>query len=228
MKASIRKFAVAAFCLLLLPAAGLADGVVTDSCGNQKEVTNLKITIDPCMLAGGGTVSKYDAQARSGPNSFANIESTVRITGVAGQNSELTITIKSRPTWTGQNPVFTTLSLSGSVLVTQPGASVDIRLTGMLGGNPTTGKPLEITQHFADSGEFNVRIFGDQSIADLAVSTLTVTIKGDAFLDLKSVEFLGDRLQPFPEPATLLLLGTGLTGIAMKLRKRRRNDKSAT
>jgi hypothetical protein len=44
---------------------------------------------------------------------------------------------------------------------------------------------------------------------------------GNRLYDLKSLSYNFGQSAPVPEPATLLLLGTGLAGVAMRLRRRR-------
>ena len=63
----------------------------------------------------------------------------------------------------------------------------------------------------------------------VSASVLPVTITGEengCYHDFLSIHFEvtpKGNSEPVPEPATLLLLGTGLTGIAVRVRKRRRD-----
>ena len=217
MKSSFREIALAALCLLLLPAAASADGVVVDSCGNSNMVGNPPANImKTCVLAGGGT-AQYTAQARSGLNTFHDIGSPITVTGVAGQVNMFNLVIASFPHWDSRGPVLTVLTLAGTATINQPGASINVVLTGMLGG-----PALVITQNFTANSVFSISVSGFQAIADAAVMRLEVTITGNATLNLpNSAEFQGE----IPEPATLFLFGTGLAGVAMKMRKKLRKQK---
>jgi PEP-CTERM motif len=216
MRNSCRKLVLAAFCLLLLPVAAFADGIVIGPCGNANIVGVQHPMLGPCALAGGGTAS-YGAQAVSAVNFFFNLHSPVTVTGNAGQINTFMMTVQSLPQWTIPGPVLTLASLNGTVTIRGQGASVDILFTGLLGG-----PQLSINQHFVNNATFSVTITGEQAIANLAVSTLVVVINGDAtFESPDSGEFTA-----VPEPATLILFGTGLTGIAVKTRKRLRRDRN--
>ena len=215
----LKKFVLAAFCLLGLPAAALADGVVIGSCGNAPIMGAANPVFGPCPLPGGGSALQ-GAQAISGVNSFQNIHSPVVVLGGLGQVNVFTMTIISTPIWTGPGPVPTVLSLDGAVTILVPGASVDIQFTGLLGG-----PPLSISLNTNQDLVFSVTEIGDQAIAATAVSTLTITITGAALVVLPaSGQFAG----AIPEPTTMLLLGTGLAGIAIKTRRRLRSRKSGT
>jgi hypothetical protein len=143
-----KKFVLAVFCLLLLPATALADGTVIGSCGGAVITGTENPIFGPCVLPGGGS-ALYGAQAISGVNSFLNIHSPVVVLGGPGQVNVFAMTISSVPIWTVTGPVPTQLSLSGTVNIFEPGASVSIVFTGELGG-----PPLTILANFTESTVF--------------------------------------------------------------------------
>jgi hypothetical protein len=130
------------------------------------------------------------------------------------------MTIVSNPVWTVPGPVPTRLALEGTITILEPGASVNLIFTGLLGGPPLTLPAAFLVNH-----TFSVELFGDQAIANAAVSTLVITINGSASFTGNGVFESVTSNGAIPEPATMLLLGTGLAGIAMKLRKRRAEEK---
>ena len=71
---------------------------------------------------------------------------------------------------------------------------------------------LNPTQTFTFNDGVNTGSFS-LTVADLFVQTgRTANL---------TAGFTGQQAPPIPEPATLLLLGSGLTGVAVKLRRRR-------
>jgi len=212
------RFALVAVCLLLFPAASFADAVVMGPCGNINTVGNANGVINNCNLAGGGT-AQYGGQGTAGVNTFTNIASPVVVTGLAGQINVITVTVTTNPNWTVAGPVSTSVTLTCSVTINGPGATVDVAFTGRLGGLPNlpaTG--VTVSHHFAASDpNFSMTVSGDQLTANVATASMVVLIVGPAtFTSPGSGEFTGQ----VPEPATLFLFGTGLTGMAMKMRRR--------
>lgn len=114
----------------------------------------------------------------------------------------LNVTFTSPSVIAGGQGTTYTATISGSVSpnVNQGGVNIDFNNT-----------PVVFTfSNASGSGSFSL------AVADLFVETgqqanVTAGTTG--------------QQQPIPEPATLLLLGTGLTGIAAKLRKRRKDRK---
>jgi len=240
MKTLLRKkFVLAVFCLLVLPATALADGTVVGPCG-QAFIGATNQIFGPCALPSsfttpspGGGSGSYGAQAIFGVNSFMLINSPMVASGGPGQVNVFGLHMHSGPIsqiWTVPGPVLTQLSLNGMVNILEPGASVNVEFSGMLGeGSP----PLRIVANFTESTVFSVTVFGNQplfgfdeetgefNIPGVAVSLLTVTINGAA-----SFTGNGEFESAIPEPATVFLLGTGLAGVAIKTRKKLKSRKS--
>jgi len=219
MRTHILKLVLTSLCLMLFATTAFADSIMIGPCGTVIVTGNTSAnlgTAGECLLAGGGT-ALHGGRTILGANQFLNHHSPVFVTSESGQTNVLAMTIISNPTFTVFGPVFTRLSLNGTITILEPGATVDVHFMGIV-----AGPPLVIQQHFTTSGNFSLEVFGLQIQNNLAISTLFVTINGAAtfFAAGPDNQFEGTAV---PEPISLLLFGTGLTGVAMKLSRRRKS-----
>jgi len=137
--------------------------------------------------------------------------------GFTGQSNTFDITVMAFPFFTINLTFQGILNLFGTVTILEPGASVDIFATGSEIGT------IAITRHFENTATFSLVAFGNLNPSTLAIDRLVVVINGAASFSGGTI-FRGT----VPEPTTILLLGSGLAGIAVKMRKKLRRDKNVT
>jgi hypothetical protein len=125
----------------------------------------------------------------------------------------------------GTGPAPTSVTFGSNNVNAPGGAMFDVNLdfpTGQLAGRLNAGESVTFTIDAASNifaSNFNrITVGGQQNFYILAHIQALTTDDDSA----KLVGGPGNPTQPVPEPATMILLGTGLAGVAAKMRRKRK------
>lgn len=153
----------------------------------------------PCMF-GCSAGSSLTLSASTGFWGFSDVSGSMIINGV-------TFTFVNQP-------VPTLPQVVGSGIISFAGGSVDIPFSD----DPlvTLSAPFSITSGFLAGNAINGSVALD--LSGSGIGTLTLSNLGNGQYVATGLTY---TFQPVPEPATLILLASGLTGIAVRYRKRK-------
>jgi PEP-CTERM motif len=202
-------FCLAAALLVGLAGAGSARADIIIATGNNPQpdenvLLNTGISGNPIF----GTTNQTGLSVRfqGSETLIAPANGQARIEALDGTLTQLTIDIPGA--------TFTSLILN-----------IDAASAGSVSFTVTEDNGQETQGTFAlgAAGEnfFTITAVNGQRISSVLFTT-TVAMTVTNVDDVAQIRIGGAQQQPIPEPATMLLLGTGLAGIAAKMRKRRK------
>src|SRR5688572_15945266 len=198
--------------------AGSTLGCFGVGCTPQASFTGLGLTFSSSTFATTTTsgFSNLGGVANPGSNNLGTITMSTTPGNLAGQTFTLQITFTAPQGFVDSNPLTVTYSITpfnmiGGVFLEPNPFSLTLNFNDLnCEPNPTGGTPGQQTT--CGIGSFGLALF------DIGINPgETMEIAG---------QIGGAQQQPIPEPTTMFLLGTGLAGVAVKMRKKLKSRKS--
>ncbi len=211
------------------------DGNVVIANGANPSISGKDFIVSGSITTGADLSSAINAAVTASRNfagltatqTFTNITSDLTIVGGGGQNvisvNSIDLNGANLTLSGGANDVFV-INITGDFQLSHAqivlsGVSLNNVLFNVIGTGPT------VDFHKADTAVFGTVLAVDR---DLIVDNAGLVVHGEIIANNITIHSGGQVVgeTPVPEPTTMLLLGTGLAGIAAKVRRRR--TKAAT